>query len=69
MLDDPALNWSIGEINQQLACLARLQKRLRTMLQVAIEAREDAERFAATRPVTSPSQLTRLEEVNCGSPA
>jgi hypothetical protein len=47
MYDDLALKLSIGEINERLTRNARERDRLRTMLRVAVEAREDAERFGA----------------------
>ncbi len=48
MYDDLALTLPINEINRRLTRNARERERLRTMLRVAVEAREDAERFGPT---------------------
>jgi hypothetical protein len=45
MYDDLALALPIDEINRRLTRNARERDRLRIMLRVAVEAREDAERF------------------------
>jgi hypothetical protein len=43
MCDDLALALPIGEINKRLTRNARERERLRTLLRVALEARDDAE--------------------------
>jgi hypothetical protein len=45
MHDDSTLLPPIGEINKRLTVIARQQHRLRTLLKLAVEAREDAQRF------------------------
>ena len=50
MYDDLALALPVGEINKRLTTLARQQHRLRTLLRVAVEAQQDAEKFGATTP-------------------
>jgi hypothetical protein len=62
MLDDLALTLSVGEINQRLTYLARQRERLRTMLRLAVEAREDAERFGTAQPPTPQPEPARSRE-------
>lgn len=50
MYDDLALMLPVGEINKRLTRNARERDRLRTMLRVAVEAREDAEKFGTEKP-------------------
>jgi hypothetical protein len=50
MDDDLALNLPIGEINKRLTRNARERDRLEAMLRIAVQAREDAERFGRQRP-------------------
>jgi hypothetical protein len=54
MNDDATLLPSIGEINRRLTILARQQNRLRTLLRLAVEAREDAEEFGVATPAPQP---------------
>jgi hypothetical protein len=46
MPDDAKLMPPIGEINTRLTALAREQKRLRTLLALAVEAKADAKDFS-----------------------
>jgi hypothetical protein len=62
MLDDLSLTLSIGEINRQLTCIARMRERLRTMLRIAVEAREDAEKYGTARPLARESTIGPSEE-------
>jgi hypothetical protein len=64
MPDDPALGLSIGQINRRLTQLARESKRLRTLLGIAIEAREDDEKFGGATPPTPEPEPARLGEVS-----
>jgi hypothetical protein len=50
MHEDLALSLSVAEINKRLTRNARERERLRIMLRVAVEAREDAERYGTPRP-------------------
>jgi hypothetical protein len=50
MYDDLALKLPVGEINKRLTRNARERDRLRTLLRVAVEAREDAEKFGLEKP-------------------
>jgi hypothetical protein len=55
MYDDLALALPVGKINKRLTRNARERDRLRTMLRVAVEAREDAEKFGPENaPVHQP---------------
>ena len=50
MRDDATLLPPIGEINRRLTINAREERRLRTLLKLAIEARDDAEKFGLATP-------------------
>jgi hypothetical protein len=50
MFDDATLLPPVGEINKRLTVVARQQHRLRRLLKLAVEARDDAERFGLTPP-------------------
>jgi hypothetical protein len=64
MYDDLALTLSISEINKRLTRNARERDRLRTMLRVAVEARDDAEKFGSATPApTLQPEVTRPEGV------
>jgi hypothetical protein len=55
MHDDLALTLPVCEINRRLTVIAREQHRLRALLRIAIEARDDAEKFGlATPPAPRP---------------
>lgn len=62
MNDDLALTLSISEINKRLTRNARERERLRILLHVAVQAREDAERFGAASQPSQP-EAARSEEV------
>jgi hypothetical protein len=47
MYDDLALSLPVGEINERLTRNARERERLQTLLRIAVEAREDAEKLGA----------------------
>jgi hypothetical protein len=51
MKDDLALNLPISEIGKRLTLNARERTRLQTLLKVAVQAREDAEKFGRGQSV------------------
>ena len=63
MFDDATLLPPVSEINKRLTVVVRQQHRLRRLLKLAVEARDDAERFASTPPAARP-EAARPEGVN-----
>ena len=64
MHDDLALTLPVGEINRRLTVIARQQHRLRALLRIAIEARDDAEKFGVATATSPPQpEATRPEGV------
>jgi hypothetical protein len=63
MYDDLALKLPISEINERLTRNARERDRLRIMLRVAVEAREDAEKFGNEKPQAPQHVASRPEGV------
>jgi hypothetical protein len=62
MYDDLALTLPVGEINKRLTILARQQHRLRALLRIALDARDDAEKFGATPTAPQPEALAAQRE-------
>jgi hypothetical protein len=63
MHDDLSLTLPIGEINRRLTRNARERDRLQSLLRVALQAREDAERFGHEQSPTPQPEATRPEGV------
>jgi hypothetical protein len=61
-MDNDPLIPSIGEINRRLTINAREERRLRTLLKLAFEARDDIERFGDKPPTVPPSGLSRYRK-------
>jgi hypothetical protein len=63
MYDDLALKLPVSEINKRLTRNARERDRLRILLRVAVEAREDAEKFGIEKPHAPQHVASRPEGV------
>ena len=65
MSDDTALLPPISEINRQLTIVARQQSRLRTLLRLAVQAREDAKNYGLAITASRHESVQPEEASSC----